>query len=95
MVVNPKMMRTEGVVNPKTVNENRFLPARATYEVLYTNEDGTNKRSVKGLKVSSCDKKGKPLAPADYTEQMRQTYRTAQSLWNELDKSTEQRFIIA
>ena len=60
----------------------------------YTAADGAQKRSVKGLKVASKDRKGKSL-PADvYDRNMRAAYRAAQELWNELDESEEPRFLL-
>ena len=77
---------------PKGTKRIGFLVARSTYEVKYVAADGTKARTIKGLKVPTFDKKGKPLSPQEHDENMERVYRVAQALWNQLDKSKEARF---
>ena len=79
---------------PTDPNNIGFKVAKSTYEVTYIADDGTKKRTVKGLKVPSSDQKGRPLGPDVYDENLRRIYRVAQAMWNELDRSEEPRFVL-
>ena len=47
---------------------------------------------TRGLKVPRADAVGKPLAPAVFKERRVQMLSKAQALWNELDKTTAERY---
>ena len=71
-----------------------FQAAQSMYEVKDTAEDRRPRRAIKGLKVKSTDKKGRPLLPEVYDEELKRIYRLAQTMRNELDKSDEPRFVL-
>ena len=70
----------------------QFDPKRGNYEVIYTDDEGVARRSIRGLAVKCQDNRGKSL-PADACDElMTRAYNKAKQLWNQLDRSERPRF---
>ena len=73
----------------------RWLVAECAHAVMYDDGTGQKHRTVKGLKVSRHDPCGNLLDPAALHAARLTALRKARALWNEVDKSTADRYDVS
>ena len=73
----------------------RWLFAECAYAIMYDDGTGQKHRTVKGLKVSRHDPCGNLLDPAAFQAARLTVLRKARALWNEVDKSTADRYDVS
>ena len=64
------------------------------WEIHYTDEDGKRHRSVKGFSVPRKDLSGRMFSKSEYQELRNSALDRARKAWNQLDKTTETRYVI-
>ena len=84
-----------GVLPRKVINQRiQWIVKTMTWQVTYAAADGTSRRSVRGLKVPTKNDAGGPLVGSPYRRAFTSSMDRAKSLWNLLDKSDGERFLL-
>ena len=84
-----------GVANPSGNKRIRFDDQKNRYEIMYAVKDGDEmvmRRSVKGLYVKT-HSRGVKRTPEQLEEAMDKAHKEARRLWNELDRSGQDRYV--
>ena len=67
----------------------------STYQIFYADEKGNRHRTNKGLKAPRKDAEGRPLSGQAFQRARCVALRKARALWNELDKSSCERYEVS